>query len=141
MDELKEASAAEPRFRAFLLGSFASIALLLSAIGIYGVMAYTVSRRTSEIGVRMALGARPVDILRLIFGESMMLTLLGGSTGLVGAYAVTRLMKSLLFGVTSTDPLTFAGVTLLLCSVALLASYIPARRASRVDPLVAFKYE
>jgi putative ABC transport system permease protein len=141
MDELKEASTAQPRFRAFLLGSFASIALLLSAIGIYGVMAYTVSRRTSEIGVRMALGARPVDIRRLIFGESMMLTLLGSSLGLVGAYAVTRVMKSLLFGVTSTDPLTFAGVTLLLCSVALLASYIPARRASRVDPLVAFKYE
>ena len=89
----------------------------------------------------MALGARPVDILRLIFGESMMLTLLGGSLGLAGAYAVTRVMKSLLFGVTSTDPLTFAGVMLLLCSVALLASYIPARRASRVDPLVAFKCE
>jgi putative ABC transport system permease protein len=141
MDELKEASTAQPRFRAFLLGSFAGIALLLSAIGIYGVMAYTVSRRTSEIGVRMALGARPVDILRLIFGESMTLTLLGGSLGLVGAYAVTRVMKSLLFGVTSTDPLTFGGVTLLLCSVALLASYIPARRASRVDPVVAFKYE
>jgi putative ABC transport system permease protein len=82
-----------------------------------------------------------VDILRLIFGESMTLTLLGGSLGLVGAYAVTRVMKSLLFGVTSTDPLTFGGVTLLLCSVALLASYIPARRASRVDPVVAFKYE
>ena len=141
MDELKEESTALPRFRTLLLGSFASIALLLSAIGIYGVMAYTVSRRTSEIGVRMALGARPVDILRLIFGESMILTLLGGSLGLVGAYAVTRVMKSQLFGVTSTDPLTFAGVTLLLCSVALLASYAPARRASRVDPLVAFKYE
>ena len=141
MDELKEASTAQPRFRTFLLGSFAGIALLLSAIGIYGVMAYTVSRRTSEIGVRMALGARPVDILRLIVGESMTLTLLGGSLGLAGAYAVTRVMKSLLFGVTSTDPLTFAGVMLLLCSVALLASYIPARRASRVDPLVAFKCE
>jgi len=141
MDELKEESTALPRFRTLLLGSFASIALLLSAIGIYGVMAYTVSRRTSEIGVRMALGARPVDILRLIFGESMILTSLGGSLGLVGAYAVTRVMKSQLFGVTSTDPLTFAGVTLLLCSVALLASYAPARRASRVDPLIAFKYE
>jgi putative ABC transport system permease protein len=141
MDGLKEASTAQPRFRAFLLGAFASIALMLSAIGIYGVMAYTVSRRTSEIGVRMALGARPVNILRLIFGESMMLTLLGASLGLVGAYAVTRVMKSLLFGVTSTDPFTFAGVTLLLCFVALLASYIPARRASRVDPLVAIKYE
>jgi putative ABC transport system permease protein len=141
MDELKAASTALPRFRTLLLGSFAGIALLLSAIGIYGVMSYIVSRRTSEIGVRMAVGARPVDILRLILGESMMLTLLGGSLGLVGACAVTRVMKSLLFGVTSTDPLTFAGVTLLLCSVALLASFIPARRASRVDPLVAFKYE
>ena len=104
-------------------------------------MAYTVSRRTSEIGIRMALGARPANILRLIVGESMMLTLLGASLGLVGAYAVTRVMKSLLFGVTSTDPLTFAAVTLLLSFVALLASYIPARRASRVDPLVAFRYE
>jgi putative ABC transport system permease protein len=141
MGELKEASTAQPRFRTFLLGSFAGIALLLSAIGIYGVMAYAVSRRTGEIGIRMALGARPLDILRLIFGESMTLTLMGGSLGLVGAYTVTRVLKSLLFGVTSTDPLTFAGVMLLLCSVALLASYIPARRASRVDPLVAFKYE
>jgi putative ABC transport system permease protein len=141
MDELKEASTAQPRFRTFLLGAFASIALLLSAIGIYGVMAYTVGRRTSEIGIRMALGARPANILRLIVGESMILTLLGASLGLVGAYAVARVMKSLLFGVTSTDPFTFAAVTLLLSFVALLASYIPARRASRVDPLVAFKYE
>ncbi len=141
MDELKEASTAQPRFRTFLIGSFAGIALLLSAIGIYGVMAYTVSRRTGEIGVRMALGARRVDILRLIFGESMALTLLGVLFGLVGAYAATRVMKSLLFGVASTDPFTFAGVTLLLCSVALLASFIPARRASRVDPIVALHYE
>ena len=141
MDELKEASTAQPRFRTFLLGAFASIALPLSAIGIYGVMAYTVGRRTSEIGIRMTLGARPANILRLIVGESMILTLLGASLGLVGAYAVTRVMKSLLFGVTSTDPFTFAAVTLLLSFVALLASYIPARRASRVDPLVAFKYE
>ncbi len=141
MDELKEASTAQPRFRAFLIGSFAGIGLLLSAVGIYGVMAYTVSRRTGEIGVRMALGAHPVDILRLIFGESMTLTLLGVLFGLVGAYAATRVMNSLLFGVTSTDPLTFAGVTLLLCSVALLASFIPARRASRVDPMVALHYE
>jgi putative ABC transport system permease protein len=141
LDELMEASTAQPRFRTFLLGSFAGIALLLSAIGIYGVMAYTVSRRTREVGVRMALGARPVDILRLVFGESMTLTLLGVGFGLVGAYAVTRVMKTLLFGVTSTDPFTFTSVTLLLCSVALLASYIPARRAMRVDPMAALRDE
>jgi putative ABC transport system permease protein len=141
MDELMEASTAQPRFRTFLLGSFAGIALLLSAIGIYGVMAYTVSRRTREIGVRMALGARPVDILKLIFGESMTLTLLGILLGLIGAVAVTRVMKSLLFEVTSTDPFTFTGVTLLLCGVALFASYIPARRAMRVSPIVALRDE
>ena len=141
MDELKEASTAQPRFRTFLLGAFAGIALLLSAIGIYGVMAYTVGRRTSEIGIRMALGARPVNIFRLIVGESIRLTTLGASLGLVGAYAASRIIKNLLFGVTSTDPFTFAGVTLLLCFVAMLASYFPARRASRVDPLVAIKYE
>ncbi len=141
MDELKELSTAPPRFRTFLLVSFASVALLLSAIGIYGVMAYMVSRRTNEIGIRMAMGAEPANILRLIAGESMMLTLLGASLGLVGAYAVTRVMKGLLFGVSSTDPLTFAGVTSLLCAVALLATFIPARRASRVDPLVAIRHE
>ena len=141
MEDLKGLSTSQPRFRTLLLGSFAGIALLLSAIGIYGVMAYTVSRRTTEIGIRMAVGARPLDILRLIVVESMTLTLLGGALGLVGAYAATRVMKSLLFGVTSTDPLIFAGVTLLLCVVALLASYIPARRASRVDPVIAFKHE
>ena len=141
MDELKDASTAQPRFRTFLLGAFASIALLLSAIGIYGVMAYTVGRRTSEIGIRMALGARPANILRLIVGESMKLTILGVSLGLVGAYAASRAIKNLLFGVTSTDPFTFVGVTLLLSFVALFASYIPARRASHVGPLTAIKYE
>ena len=141
LDELMEASTAQPRFRTFLLGSFAGVALLLSAIGIYGVMAYTVSRRTREVGVRMALGARPADILKLIFGESMTLTLLGVGFGLVGAYAVTRVMKTLLFGITSTDPFTFTSVTLLLCSVALLASYVPARRAMSVDPMAALRDE
>lgn len=141
LDELMQASTAQPRFRTFLLGSFAGLALLLSAIGIYGVMAYTVGQRTREIGVRMALGARPRDILKLIFGESMTLALLGVLLGLVGAYSVTRVMKTLLFGITSTDPFTFAGVTLLLFSVAFLSSYIPARRASRVDPVIALRYE
>ncbi len=141
MDQLKAMSTASPRFRTFLLGSFAGVAMLLSATGIYGVMAYVVSRRTNEIGIRMAIGAEPASILRLVVGESMTLALVGASLGLGGAYAVTRVMKGLLFGVTSTDPLTFAGVTLLLCFVALVATYIPARRASRVDPLVAIKYE
>jgi putative ABC transport system permease protein len=141
MDQLLEASTAQPRFRTFLFGSFAGIALLLSAIGIYGVLAYTVSQRTREIGVRMALGARPVDMLTLIFAEILTLALLGVLLGLAGAYGVTRVLNNLLFGVSSTDPFTFAAVTLLLCCVALLASYMPARRAMRVDPMTALRYE
>jgi putative ABC transport system permease protein len=141
LDELLEASTAQPRFRTFLLGSFAGLALLLSAVGIYGVMAYTVSRRTREIGVRMALGARSVDILKLVVGQSLRLTLLGILLGLLGAYAVMRVMNGLLFGVTSTDPFIFMSVTLLLCGVALFASYLPARRAMSVSPMVALRDE
>jgi putative ABC transport system permease protein len=141
MDQLMEASTAQPRFRTFLLGGFAGIALLLSAIGIYGVMASTVNRRTREIGVRMALGARPGDILKLILSQTLRLTVLGVALGLVGAYRITRVMNDLLFGIRSNDPFTFACVTLLLCTVALLASYIPAQRASRVDPVIALRYE
>ena len=141
LDELIEGSTAQPRFRTLLLGSFAGTALLLSSIGIYGVVAYTVSRRTREIGVRMAVGASPLDILKLVLGQSMTIILLGVFFGLVGAFAVTRLMKSLLFGVTGTDPVTFASVSLLLCSVALLASYVPARRAARIDPMMALRCE
>ena len=141
MDQLLEASTTQQRFRAFLLGSFATIALLLSGVGIFGVMAYAVSLRTREIGVRMALGARPVDMLALIFDESMALVSLGVLLGLAGAYGVTRVLNSLLFEVSSTDPFTFAAVTVLLCSVAVLASYVPARRAMRVDPMVALRYE
>jgi putative ABC transport system permease protein len=141
MDQLLDASTAQPRFRTFLLGSFAVIALLLSAAGIYGVMAYAVSQRTHEMGIRMALGARPVDMLKLIFTESMTLASLGVFLGLIGASGVTRVLKSLLFGVSSTDRFTFVAVTLLLCSVALLASYIPARRAMCVDPMVALRHE
>src|SRR5215469_14856 len=141
LDHLLEASTSQPRFRTFLLGSFAGIALLLSAVGIYGVMAYAVSRRTREIGVRMALGAHRADILTLIFSESLTLTLLGILLGLVGAYAITRVLNSLLFGVSSTDPFTFAAVTLLLCFASLLASCIPTLRATRVDPLTALRYK
>jgi putative ABC transport system permease protein len=141
MDQLLEASTSQERFRAFLLGSFATIALLLSGVGIFGVMAYAVSQRTREIGVRMALGARPLDMLALILAESMSLASLGVLLGLAGAYGVTRVLKSLLFEVGATDPLTFAAVTFLLCSVAVLASYVPARRAMRVDPMVALHCE
>lgn len=141
LDQLMEASTAQPRFRSVLLSSFAGVALLLSAVGVYGVMAYTVSRRTREIGIRMALGARPGDMLKLIFGQSMTLTLLGVLLGLAGAFAITRVMNSLLFGVTSTDPFTFISATLLLCGVALLSSYVPARRAMCVNPTVALRDE
>lgn len=141
LDQLMEVSTAQPRFRAVLLGSFAGVALVLSAVGLYGVMAYTVGRRTREIGIRMALGAVPGDMLRLILGQCMTLTSLGILFGLAGALAVTRVLNSLLFGVTSTDPSTFAAVTLLLCGVALLASYLPARRAMCVDPMVALREE
>ena len=141
MDQLLKVSTGQDRFRAFLLGSFAAIALLLSAIGIFGVMAYAVSLRTHEIGVRMALGARRLDILTLIFSESMTLASAGVLLGLAGGVGVTRVLNSVLFEVSSTDPLTFAVVTVLLCSVAILATFVPARRAMRVDPMVSLRCE
>ena len=129
------------RFNLTLVGLFAATALLLAVAGIYGVMAYSVERRTQELGVRMALGACRGDILRLVLGQAMSTAAIGVAAGIGGSFALTRTMQSLLFGTTAIDPITFAGVTLLLSVVALLASYIPARRATKVDPIVALRYE
>src|SRR5690242_6371674 len=141
MNEVVSRSMVQPRFLAILLATFSGIALFLAAIGIYGVMAYSVAQRTQEIGVRMALGAQQLHVLRLIFGQSLVMLLIGTAIGLAGAFALTRLMRTLLFEVTATDPLTYVSVVGLLTVVALLACYIPARRAAKVDPLIALRYE
>jgi putative ABC transport system permease protein len=141
MDELLSAEVASQRFNAAALASFAGLAVLLAAVGIYGVMAYAVGQRIHEIGIRMALGASPADVQRMILGQGLKLALLGVVLGLAASFALTRLMRTLLFETKATDPVTFSVVTVVLVIVALAACWIPAHRATRVDPVIALRYE
>jgi predicted permease len=141
MNERISESVAEPRFRTLLLGIFAGLALILAAAGIYGVMSYSVAQRTREIGIRIAMGAGRRDVLSLVLGHSLKLTLIGITIGLAASWGLTRLLASALYNVAPHDFITLASVSILLSAVALIASYIPARRAMRVDPLVALRYE
>jgi putative ABC transport system permease protein len=141
MQSLVDDSVARPRFNALLLSAFAVLAGTLAVIGVYGVISYVVSQRTQEIGIRLALGAGRSDVLRLVAAEGMGLVLAGVALGLAGALAGTRILSSLLFGISPTDAGIFAGVGLLLASIGLAAAVIPAMRAARMDPLVALRYE
>jgi putative ABC transport system permease protein len=141
MEHIVSESVTEPRFNLFLLGLFGAIALLLSAAGIYGVTAYTVTQRTHELGIRVALGAQVSDVLKLVLGQGMAVIGMGLVIGLAAAFGLMRVLRSLLFGVGENDPLTFAAITLVLLFVALLACYLPARRATKVDPMIALRYE
>jgi len=141
MEEVLSASVTDSRFLTILLGLFGALALFIAAIGVYGVISYSVSQRTHEIGVRMALGAERKEVLKLVVGQGLKLAVIGVVLGVVAALALTRFMASVLYGVKPTDALTFGAVSLVLLAVALSASYIPARRATRVDPMVALRYE
>jgi putative ABC transport system permease protein len=141
MTQLLDDQMAQTRFSTLLLGIFALLAIVLASVGIYGVISYSVAQRTHEFGIRLALGADHRALLKLVVGQGMTLVLIGVGVGLAAAMALTHLMSSLLYSVSATDPATFAVVSLLLATVALAACYIPARRAMKVDPMVALRYE
>jgi len=141
MNEIRAESVAPERLNLTLLSIFAGIALVLAIVGIYGVMSYSVTQRTHEIGIRMAIGAQPRDVFSMVMRQGMILALIGVAFGLVGAFGLTRLMATMLFDIKPTDPATFAFIAILLTGVALLACYIPGRRATKVDPVVSLRYE
>jgi putative ABC transport system permease protein len=141
MEDNMAATVAQPRFRTWLIGIFAGLALMLAAVGIYGVMSYSVTQRTSEIGIRITLGAQPVDVFRIVLGEGLRFALIGVAVGVAGGLVLTRLLSTFLYGVSATDPLTFLGVAILLIAVSVGACFFPARRATRVDPIEALRYE
>jgi putative ABC transport system permease protein len=141
MEQNMATSVAQPRFRTWLIGIFAALALLLAAVGVYGVMSYIVTQRTSEIGIRVTLGAQSTDVFRSIVGEGARIALLGVAAGIIIALAFTRLLRSFLYGISASDPATFFAVALVLTLVTVAACYFPARRATRVDPIIALRYE
>jgi len=141
MDELLDDSLSQQRFRTWLITGFAALALLLSSIGIYALISYSVSQRTREIGVRVALGAQRSNVLRMVLREAIQLLVFGLLLGWVGAFLATRVMRSLLYSTSATDAVSFVATSIVLIAVALLACYIPARRATKVDPMIALRYE
>jgi putative ABC transport system permease protein len=141
MEENMAASVTEPRFRTWLIGIFAGLALVLAAVGIYGVMSYAVTQRTNEIGIRVTLGAQPEDVFKIVVGEGLRLALLGVGVGIMAALVSTRILRTFLYGTSTLDPITFVVMTVLLTLVAVAASFFPARRATRVDPIVALRHE